>query len=467
MDEGREEAFSCYWCNGEEHSMGDCGTDVLVSKLVDVFEEVLRDSSSQDVSEGEGITVRWKRAGENESVEEPDVETAIIKGGRLVGTYNLAKEGRLNYDVKEVTCDDGARTSEEEARKHDEREDKILGKLKELTRNELDCQLCYALILDPLTTPCGHTFCRKCVARILDHSNLCPICRRKLSMPPAVQSIPVNKMVSSLLETFFADQVAARREASTRDEIGLDDEKTLPLFVCTLSFPTMPTFLHIFEPRYRLMMRRVVENGGRKFGMVIYNHNGQTQGELGRTQFMQYGTLLIIDRFELLPDGRSLVSAVGVSRFKILDWGVLDGYYVAKTERVDDISLADEENLESRETAVPINTSTSSSEPEGNNSSAAVPLDSLSTQQLLQLGLDFVERRRSEAAPWLHQRVLMAYGDVPTDPAQFPWWLASVLPISEEERYALLPTTSVRERLKITARWVRKLETMDWYVPLA
>ncbi|KAL2004408.1 hypothetical protein VTN02DRAFT_19 [Thermoascus thermophilus] len=461
MDEGRGEVFSCYWCDGEEHSMGDCGTDVLVSKLVDVFEEVLRDSSSQDVSEGEGITVRWKRAGETESVEEPDVETAIIKGGRLVGTYNLAKEGRLNYDVKEVTYHDGAMPSEEEARKHDEREDKILGKLKELTRNELDCQLCYALILDPLTTPCGHTFCRKCIARILDHSNLCPICRRKLGMPPAVWSIPVNKMVSSLLQTFFADQVAARRDASTRDEIGLDDEKTLPLFVCTLSFPTMPTFLHIFEPRYRLMMRRVMENGERKFGMVTFNHNGQTQGQLGRTQFMQYGTLLIIDRFELLPDGRSLVSAVGVSRFKILDWGVLDGYYVAKTERVDDISLADEENLESRETAAPINTSTFSSGPEENNSSAAVPLDSLSTQRLLQLGLDFVERRRREAAPWLHQRVLMAYGDVPTDPSRFPWWLASVLPISEEERYALLPTTSVRERLKITSRWVRKLETMD------
>lgn len=461
MDEGREEAFMCYWCSGEEHSMGDCGVDVLVSKLVDVFEQVLGDFAGQDVGEREGITVRWKRAGDDKGSEESDVETAVVKGGRLVGTYSLVKEGRLKYDVEEVTYDEVR--SSEEAQKCDERENVILRELKELTRSELDCQVCYALILDPLTTPCGHTFCRKCVARILDHSNLCPICRRKLGMSPAVRLIPVNKMVSGLIDTLFADQVAERREASTRDEIGLDDEKTLPLFVCTLSFPTMPTFLHVFEPRYRLMMRRVMENGGRKFGMVIFNHSGQPQGELGRTQFMQYGTLLMIDRFELLPDGRSLVSAVGVSRFKILDWGVLDGYYVAKTERVDDISLAEEESLEARETAVPLSTSSSSEAEE--NSSAEVPLDSLSTQQLLQLGLDFVEKRRREAAPWLNQRVLTAYGDVPTDPARFPWWFASVLPISVEEKYALLPTTSVRERLKITARWVRKLETMEWYVP--
>lgn len=34
-----------------------------------------------------------------------------------------------------------------------------------------------------------------------------------------------------------------------------------PIFVCTLAFPGMPTILHIFEPRYRLMVRRCLESG--------------------------------------------------------------------------------------------------------------------------------------------------------------------------------------------------------------
>ena len=30
---------------------------------------------------------------------------------------------------------------------------------------------------------------------------------------------------------------------------------TIPVFVCTMSFPNIPCPLHVFEPRYRLMIR--------------------------------------------------------------------------------------------------------------------------------------------------------------------------------------------------------------------
>ena len=58
----------------------------------------------------------------------------------------------------------------------------------------------------------------------------------------------------------------------------------------------------------------------------------------------------------------------------------------------------------------------------------------------------------------------MAYGNEPSDPSRFPWWLASILNVSTEDKYTLLSTTSVRDRLKITARWVRRLENKDLYV---
>ncbi|KAJ9270323.1 hypothetical protein DTO212C5_3566 [Paecilomyces variotii] len=452
VDEGREDGFTCWWCESE-HALGDCGVDVLAAKVVELFRSVLEgEYAAGQYGGGENrVVVRWRQPGVTGKEEDDIPEEAVVDGGRLRGTYMLAKEGRLKHEALGVTYEpDG---------EFDESEKAVLEKIKDVTRNELDCQVCYSLILDPLTTPCGHTFCRKCLARILDHSNLCPICRRKISMPPAVSSEPVNGLLSRLLDTFFENQVSARREAAARDEVGLNDGRALPLFVCTLSFPTMPTFLHIFEPRYRLMIRRALENGGRKFGMVAFNHSGSPQGELGRSQFMQYGTVLVIDRFELLPDGRSLVSAVGVSRFKVLEYALVDGYYVGITERVDDVSLAEEERIESTETAAAAVTMPIPEE----GGTAEVPLESLSTQQLLQIGLDFVDKRRADSAPWLHRRILTAYGDVPTDAARFAWWLASILPIPEEERYSLLPTTSVRERLKITARWVKKLETItDW-----
>ena len=89
-------------------------------------------------------------------------------------------------------------------------------------------------------------------------------------------------------------------------------------------------------------------------------------------------------------------------------------------------------------------------------------LHRLPTQLLLDHALQFIANARARSARWLHQRVLDAYGQPPSDPALFPYWFASVLPIAEEEKYQLLPATSVRERLKITARWIQRLEAARW-----
>lgn len=37
------------------------------------------------------------------------------------------------------------------------------------------------LLFEPVTTPCGHMFCLKCLERCLDHAPHCPLCKEKLS----------------------------------------------------------------------------------------------------------------------------------------------------------------------------------------------------------------------------------------------------------------------------------------------
>lgn len=41
---------------------------------------------------------------------------------------------------------------------------------------DAECTLCLKLLYEPVTTPCGHTFCRPCFARAADHTNKCPMC---------------------------------------------------------------------------------------------------------------------------------------------------------------------------------------------------------------------------------------------------------------------------------------------------
>jgi len=464
---GREEGFTCYWegtdnCVGE-HCVGDCGVDVVLWNVLGIFQEELAfDISVTETGDQQDDVrlVRWRV--KQPATKYPELHSAnISQRGWLQGLYLLAWEGRFPHDAYDVVYEGPSASHEAAAEQEPSMEQDCFRfqKLRDRLRTELDCQVCYSLILDPLTMPCGHTFCRRCVARVLDHTDLCPICRRKVGMPAAIQSEPLNNTLARLIDYFFADQVTARREALAEEELVGDHGKDLPLFVCTLSFPTMPTFLHIFEPRYRLMIRRVVDSGDGKFGMVMYNRRGRAQGDdLDSVPFMQYGTLLMVERYELLPDGRSLVIATGVSRFKVLEAGELDGYHVARTERVDDISLAEEERLEATETmasAIPDPTQAVDAER---------PLESMSTLELLNLTREFIRKKRQAGAPWLHPRVMLAYGPVPTDAARFPWWFASILPMAEEEKYPILSALSVRERLKISAKWARELEARDWYV---
>ncbi|KAL8685612.1 MAG: hypothetical protein Q9224_005749, partial [Gallowayella concinna] len=445
MTAERQEGFQCpFESCGKEHSLGDCSQDVTLCKVMDrisievaryrpltadtplSLEEILDPPDSVDGQEDKGHP-----------------RSRTLNGGRLVATYTMAELGELRYDAQ-LNYHSVSPNSDT----YEELDIAMLASLKEESKNELDCQVCYALMLDPLTTNCGHTFCRKCVARILDHSDLCPICRRTLLMRPGAVNEPSNKRLSELLNSLYPDLMAARTDAASQEEGAMADDSNVPLFPCTLAYPAMPTFLHIFEPRYRLMVRRAVDNGDGRFGMVMYNPRRVVEGDLGPVHFRQYGTLLQVRHWELLPDGRSLVETIGLSRFIVRSYSSLDGYMVGNIERVDDVPLAEEEQMEALET----------SSPPPSPDDLTAQLNHVPTVQLLREATDFVSRMRAASAPWLHARVTAAYGPPPDDPAIFPYWFASILPIGDEDKYKLLSTRSVRERLKMTARWVRRIE---------
>ena len=445
----RKEGFTCpFETCGKLHSLGDCSQDVTLTKVMDrVSIEVARCRRlALDTPTLLDERPRWKNIVDSSKMERFP-SSRILNGGRLAATYSLAELGELKYD-SEVAY----QTMSPVGDNYEHLDVAMLEDLKEATKNELDCQVCYALMLDPVTTSCGHTFCRKCVARVLDHSKMCPICRRTLRLPPDVRKVPANYRLSKLLLGLCPDLVAARAEVAAQEETLALMERSVPLFICTLGYPSMPTFLHIFEPRYRLMIRRAMESGDRKFGMLMYNMRGAPQGDLGPTPFMLYGTLLFIDDMRLMADGRSLIETTGKSKFRVKDWGQLDGYIVGNIEPVDDISIEEEEQIEANETSGPL--------PASND--VLGQINHTSTQDLLKICRNFITRMQAASAPWLSESVLQGYGPAPDDAGLFPYWFASILPIKDDEKYKLLPTTSVRERLKITARWVHRIEAQRW-----
>jgi hypothetical protein len=468
--ESRLHGFICPFeeCK-QDHAVGDCSLDVTFAKVIDMVKrdiEAYKPVASETPMRLEEKD-KWAIAGVSSLSGKPG-RSRVLQGGRLVATYNMVDMGELDFDSELVYT-----TMSDTGDDYRYLDVAVLEHLKEATRSELDCQVCYALFLDPLTTSCGHTFCRKCLHRVLDHSNCCPICRRTLSIPPSLTKTqhPPNKRLDSLLFGLCPEAITARAEVVRQEETHRMGDLDTPLFICTLSFPSMPTFLHIFEPRYRLMIRRAMESGDRKFGMLLHNSTLSSQGELGSCGFYQYGTLLHIISMELLPDGRSLIETTGISRFRVLKYGTVDGYTVGQIQRIDDISLADEENLEASETSRPSHPhSLSAADHFGapphhvrpRRQPGALDLDTTSTKDLMEIATRFVRSMQAQSAPWLQTRVLQVYGDFPNDPALFPWWFASILPIMDAEKYKLLETTSVRQRLKICVGWILRIEAQRW-----
>lgn len=252
--------------------------------------------------------------------------------------------------------------------------------------SELECQICVQLLHDPVTSPCGHTFCQSCLARAYDHSDKCPLCRADFPSFTYFQSQPINSTLRNLITTLFPSLSAERLAIAEAEKKGAN-RVTTPLFICTLSWPNLPTYIHIFEPRYRLMIRRALD-GDRTFGMVLPS---RTAGEAN-----EYGTMLYIQSCNMIEDGRSIIECIGTYRFKVLERGTLDGYTVGRIERIEDIEPEMENELERR--ALVTNFTAAGGGVEGR------PLE-LSTDQLMRICLDFVQTLRSGSAPWVIQRL--------------------------------------------------------------
>lgn len=68
--------------------------------------------------------------------------------------------------------------------------------------DDLVCHICLQALLDPLDTPCGHTYCTLCLTSFLVEKDFCPVDRKPVVLQHCKKSsILVNKLLNKLLVT--------------------------------------------------------------------------------------------------------------------------------------------------------------------------------------------------------------------------------------------------------------------------
>ncbi|XP_061372959.1 uncharacterized protein LOC133315374 isoform X1 [Gastrolobium bilobum] len=284
----------------------------------------------------------------------------------------------------------------------------------QIERNDdFDCTLCLKLLYEPVTTPCGHSFCRSCLFQSMDCGNRCPLCRTVLFISPRTCFISVT--LKNIIQKNFPEEYAERKqEQDGLINVGVD---FLPLFVMDVVIPCQKFPLNIFEPRYRLMVRRIME-GNHRMGMVIID---SSTGSLA-----EFACEVEITECEPLPDGRFYIEIESRRRFRIIRSWDQDGYRVAEVEWIQDIMP-----------------------PEGTRE----------REDLQELTYNAAEsarswiRRAKEAARQDQrrlERLQMVEAMIPSlrDPERFSFWLATLSNRRPSERLDLLRIRDTTERIR-------------------
>ncbi|KAL0963694.1 hypothetical protein UPYG_G00309670 [Umbra pygmaea] len=285
-----------------------------------------------------------------------------------------------------------------------------------LDSGDMECSLCMRLFYEPVATPCGHTFCLKCLERCLDHNPNCPLCKENLSEYLATRGYNKTLLMEEVLQRYLGDELAERKKIHEEEMKELSNlNQEVPIFVCTMAFPTIPCPLHVFEPRYRLMIRRSMETGTKQFGMCVAD---ELKG------FADYGCMLEVRDVKFFPDGRSVVDTIGVSRFKVLSHGQRDGYNTAKIEYMEDKKVDGEELAELLKIYASV------------YDQASGWFTSLKDDMKSQIISHFGELPGKDPDPQ----------GSPSGPA-WAWWLLAVLPLDSRAQLTILAMTSLKSRL--------------------
>ncbi|KAK5817942.1 uncharacterized protein LOC108450432 [Gossypium arboreum] len=277
--------------------------------------------------------------------------------------------------------------------------------------DDFDCTLCLKLLYDPITTPCGHSFCRSCLFQTMDRSNKCPLCRTVLFISPRTCAISVT--LNNIIQRIFPQEYAERR--SEQDSLINFGNDLIPLFVMDVIIPCQKFPLHIFEPRYRLMVRRIME-GNHRMGMVIRDP--------ATDAIADFACEVEITECEPLPDGRFVLEIESRRRFRILRSWDQDGYRMAEVEWVQDIPPRDATDREDLQ--------------ELTNNAAAHARSWLSTVKA-----STRDRRKLEAI--YNVEAMMPN---PQDPERFSFWLATLSNRRPSERLELLRIRDTAERIR-------------------
>ena len=180
-----------------------------------------------------------------------------------------------------------------------------------------------------------------------------------------------------------------------------------PLGTVLFPYATLP--LHVFEPRYRALVRDCLARDAPEFGVVLIERGSEVGG--GDVRF-RAGTVARVVEAAELPDGRWVLVTVGTRRIRVHDWLPEEPYPRAEVSDVPET-------------------------PPG----PGAPAGRDEVERLLRHVLALAAEAGDDAAP--------ATAELEADPSIAAWQAAAVAPFGPVDAQRVLETVSVEDRLRM------------------
>ncbi|KAL0970064.1 hypothetical protein UPYG_G00236650 [Umbra pygmaea] len=88
-----------------------------------------------------------------------------------------------------------------------------------LSEDTFQCSICLEVFVEPVSTPCGHSFCKACLQGYWDHSKkfLCPMCKKSYSRRP---ELSINRVLAEISAQFQELDVGGTPQNTKRGAAG-------------------------------------------------------------------------------------------------------------------------------------------------------------------------------------------------------------------------------------------------------
>ncbi|XP_062859481.1 E3 ubiquitin-protein ligase TRIM39-like [Trichomycterus rosablanca] len=119
-----------------------------------------------------------------------------------------------------------------------------------LSEDQLQCSICPDVFTDPVTTPCGHNFCRSCLTQYWDKSPqcYCPLCKEKFTKRPELK---INTTLREVSDHFKKKSQVDKPEVLCDVCTGEKQKALRSCLDCGVTFCESHLEPHINVPKYK------------------------------------------------------------------------------------------------------------------------------------------------------------------------------------------------------------------------